>query len=118
MLKASSLKKNEQQLSALSRELKNILARIDDELKVAHEQGKHSVNVSVPITFSIPHMKNSDAQRHIYYNILLSLLNRGFHPTFETTKDATCFHVTWLSKEEQNDIELQSITLAKYTKQR
>lgn len=114
-LKASSLKKNNAQIKAIGSELVHILNKIDDDLKIAHDDGRKSAVVSVPINFSIPYMKNSDAQRIIYYKILRSLLDRGFHPRIELKKTATVFNVSWLSDEEKDEIKVQNTLLAKYT---
>lgn len=115
-IKADSLKSNESQKKAIQKELNAILGHIDDQLKVAHDQGKHAVSESLPITFSIPYMRNKDAQRIIYYKVLTSLLERGFNAEFEAKKDVTVFYITWLSKEELDEIEVQNCVLAKHTK--
>lgn len=114
-LKANSLKSNESQRKAVAKEVNAILGHLDDELKVAHEQGKHKVSITVPITFSIPYMANKDAQRMIYYKVLTSLIDREFNVTIQLEDDATVFHVKWLSDEEEKDIDLQNALLAKHT---
>jgi len=115
-LKASSLKYNDQQIKAINKEVSLILGHIDDELKVAHEQGKHNISISLPISFSIPYMNNKDSQRSIYYRVLKSLLDREFNSEIELTQNSTIFHITWLSKDEMRDLEVQNAILAKYTK--
>jgi hypothetical protein len=115
MLKASALKNNESQKKAISKEVTAILSHIDDELKVAHEQGKSRVLTGVPITFSVPYMTNKDAQRKIYYHILISLIDRGFNAKIEMRADSTIFHITWLTREEQEELAVQHALLAKHT---
>ena len=116
-LKANALKNNEAQKKAVSKELNSILPRIDDEIKLAHEQGKDRAIISLPITFAIPYMKNKDAQRIIYYKILTSLLERDFkNIEIDLKKNATLFYVSWLTEEEQNELVLQHTLLAKHTK--
>jgi hypothetical protein len=114
-LKASALKNNEAQKKAIAREVGLILGRIDDELKVAHEQGKQKAAVSVPITFSIPYMSNKDAQRHVYYRVLVSLIDREFNVKIMLEEDSSMFLVSWLSDEEQEDVAIQHNLLAKHT---
>jgi hypothetical protein len=116
MLKATTLKSNESQKKAFSKEIKGILGQIDDELKLAHDQGKHRIYTTLPITFSIPYMSNSDAQRIIYYKVLSSLLGRGFNVSIDLKKDSTVFEITWLSNDEFTEIELQNTLLAKHSK--
>lgn len=115
-LKASALKQNEAQVKSIKRETNLILNRMDDELKAANESGRHQVMIPVPINFSIPYLKNKDAQRVIYYNILTSLIDRGFNPKLELKKDLTMFHITWLSDDEIQEITEQNTLLAKHTK--
>ena len=115
-LKAESLKKNDAQRKAIKREINQILRTMDDELKVAHESGKYKAHIKVPINFAIPFMTNKAAQRHIYSEILKSLISRGFHPNFETGNTYTVFWVSWLSDEEKKEIDMRNALLAKYTK--
>lgn len=115
-LRANVLKSNESQKKSISKEVKAILGQIDDELKAAHECGRHEIGISVPITFSIPYMSNADAQRIIYYKILASLLEREFNVEIDLRKNATFFQVTWLSNDELAEVELQNTLLAKHTK--
>lgn len=114
-LKAENLKSNESQKKSLAKEVTGILGRIDDELKVGHEQGKHQIIAALPITFSIPYMSNADAQRIIYYRVLTSLLDREFHVKVSLKDTSTLFIITWLSNDELQDIELQTALLAKHS---
>jgi hypothetical protein len=114
-IKANVLKSSESQKKAIAKEVNCILAHLDDELKVAHEQGKHFVSATVPITFSIPYMSNTDAQRIVYYKVLTSLIDREFNVKVQLEDNATIFHVRWLSDDEEKDIELQHSLLAKHT---
>jgi hypothetical protein len=114
-LKAENLKSNESQKKSLTKEVTGILGRIDDELKVGHEQGKHCITSALPITFSIPYMSNADAQRIIYYRVLVSLLDRGFHVKANLKESSTVFVITWLSNDELQEVELQTALLAKHS---
>lgn len=116
-LKADTLTKNKEQENNIRRSVKSILARIDDELKEAHESGKKYANITVPITFSIPYMSNVDSQREVYHAILTSLNNRGFRSKIEMKPKFTAFHITWLSGEEENDIKAKNNLIAKHTSQ-
>lgn len=116
-IKANALKSNEAQRVSLMNEINTILGQIDDELKLSHDQGKHYVHYLAPITFSIPYMSNTDAQRKIYSDILQSLLDRGFCVDIEMGKKKTQFNITWLSKTELDEIEIQNALIAKYSTQ-
>lgn len=114
-LTADSLKSNEEQKKSLARETNYVLSRIDDELKVAHELGKHIIQTTLPITFSIPYMTNTEAQRKIYFAVLASLKNRGFHVKIQLKPNQTLFIITWFSSDELKELELQNALLAKHT---
>jgi hypothetical protein len=115
-LKANALKSNEAQKKSIAKDVTSILGQMDDELKAAHDSGRHSVSISLPITFSIPYMNNTDAQRIIYYKVLTSLLERDFNVEIDLRKNSTFFIVTWLSSDELSELELQNALLAKHTK--
>jgi hypothetical protein len=114
-LTADSLKNNEVQKRAVSREVKMVLAQIDDELKVAHSSGKHHAIVPAPITFSVPYMTGADSQRCIYFKILSDLIRRGFTVKINMKKDSTLFIVSWLSDDERKNLAEQNAIIAKYT---
>lgn len=116
MLKASALKFNETKRLAIQKEIKHILAYIDDEISKAHEGDKREANVLLPIQFSIPNVSNANAQRIIYSEVLLSLLGREFHVEIEITKDKALFDITWYSREELEQIDRQTKLIAKHSK--
>lgn len=116
-LKANSLKSNEGQKRAIMKEVGTILASIDDEINISRERRdpRHSIGIRVPITFDIPYMSNKDAQRSIYYKILTSLLERDFIVKIQLEDNESIFHVTWLSEDDEKEIELQNALIAKHT---
>lgn len=115
-LKASALKSNESQKRALSKEITCILGRLDDEIKLAHERGKNELVSTVPTIFPIPYMRNSDAQRFIYSKVLTSLLGRGYFVEIDIKDSAALLEIYWLSEEERNELNEQTMLLAKHTK--
>ncbi len=114
-LKAEILKTNDAKKRTMLKEAKLILSRIDDDIKNAYDHDRTNVAVTVPITFSIPHVANSDAQRFIYYAILESLISRDFDVQIHFAADQTIFYIKWMSDEETREIEKQNELLAKYT---
>ena len=115
MLKANKLKSNEAQKKMIQKEIDDILIHIDDELKMAHEKSEVELITTLPITFSIPFISNSETQRRIYSSVLSSLLQRDFHPKIKLNKDSTMLYIKWLNDQEENDAKIQSQLLAKYT---
>lgn len=114
-LKADVLKTNPNKLKAVMKEANAILGRIDEEIKTAYDSDKCKVDVSVPITFAIPYMSNKNAQRAVYYKILESLLDRGYIVKIYLSNNQTVFAITWLSEDEEKDIEQQNTLIAKYS---
>ena len=112
-VKASKLKNNESQKSAINKEANDILGHIDDALKIAHEQGKHKISIPIPIQFSIPYMSNADSQRSIYYKVITSLISRDFNTQIELLDNASILHIKWLSEDEETEIEEQNNLIAK-----
>jgi len=114
-LQANVLKTNPNKIKAVMKEANAILGRIDDEIKTAYERDESKVNVSVPITFSIPYMSNRNAQRNVYAKVLESLLDRGYIVHIYMVPDQTIFMIKWLSEDEEKEIEVRNALLAKHT---
>ncbi len=114
-LRADILKTNPNKLKSVMKEVSAILGRIDDEIKAAYDRDENKVSVSVPITFAIPYMSNKNAQRAVYYKLLESLMDRGFIVKIFLSNDQTVFYITWLSEDEQKDIDAQNTLLAKFS---
>lgn len=117
-LTANALKQNPNQKRAIESEVKAILTRVDDELKNAHSMGRHETVCTLPINISIPYMNNADSQRIVYFKVINSLVERGFHPSIELESERTLLFITWLSTDERKDIKYQSDILAKYTRKK
>lgn len=114
-LKAQTLKSADIQIEAVNREVADILARMDDEIKIEYEAGKHVAHCSVPIHFSIPYMTNSDAQRHVYVRIVRDLKKRGFDVKIRLGDPTVLFVISWLSDAEHREIDEQMRELAAHT---
>ena len=113
-LKAESLKINPNKKKAIMKEVTAILAQIDDEIKHAYDQDKTSISATVPVTFNIPYMSNTTAQRNVYYHILSSLLDRGFIVKIHLSPDSTTFFIKWLSEDEEKEVDLCNTLIAKH----
>jgi hypothetical protein len=114
-LRADLLKTNENKMKSVMKEVNSILGHIDESIKNAHDQDKNNAIVSVPITFAIPYMSNKNAQRIVYYKILESLISRNYDVKISLEPDKTCFVIKWISDEEEKDIRIQNLLLAKHT---
>jgi hypothetical protein len=114
-LKAEQLRHNKAQKVQVRVQTKAILGYVDEELRKAHDSGKADVSMTLPINFSIPFMRNNDAQRKIYSKILESLIERDFIPKLRLRKDSTLLTIRWWSDEELHDMDVQNTLIAKYS---
>ena len=66
---AHSLRRNNIQKRILAEIITDILKNINQELVTAHRNGCHNIITTIPITFNVNNMSNTDSQRHIYSSI-------------------------------------------------
>jgi hypothetical protein len=119
MLQAKQLKRSEAQKKFIRQCINSLLNKIDDDLKIAHEQGLNEAVVSLPTTFEIPYLRsNAEAQRIIYSSIIASLVDRDFIPEIDMRQDVTLITVTWMSTEDKDEILNQHDIIAKYSKRK
>lgn len=116
MLNADDLKINLNIKKLLDVEAKNILGIIDDEIKKAHSLGKHETTVSIPNILRISHLTNTEAQREIYYRIIISLLDRKFKPQLTIDEKNTYVNVKWMTETELADVKKQMDLIISVTK--
>jgi hypothetical protein len=115
-LKASALKENDIQKKTLLKEVKSILAHIDERIKISFDSGsRETVPVSVPIHFDIPYMANKDAQREIYYLVIKDLKKREFNVKIKLNEINTIFYVSWNTEDDKKVIEYKNTILAEHT---
>lgn len=114
-VKAETYKTNPGKITAAKRESKLILGRIYDEIKQAYDEEQSEVYSTIPITFGIPCMKNSSAQRMVYYFVLTDLLDNDYIVEILLSEDKTIFHIKWITEDEEKEIMEQNALLAKHT---
>lgn len=116
-LKADQLKNNPNKMKMVKRYASQILYMIDGEIKKAHDEDKAKVAVSVPVTISIPNMSNATAQCFIYYEILISLIDRGFEVSIYMSKDGSeaSFLIKWQTDEELHEKNMRMMLIAKHS---
>ncbi len=115
-LKASLLKENDIQKKTLLKEVKSILAHIDERIKISYDSGsRETISISVPIHFDIPYMTNKDAQREIYYLIIKDLKKREFNVKIKLNANNTIFYVSWNTDDDKKVIEYKNTILAEHT---
>jgi len=116
--RANSLKSSGIYKAELMQIAKLLIRQVDDEIKAAFDSGKYRVVVSVPVTFQLKYGKNSDAQRIIYHTLLTSLIERDFLVEIDMQQESTLFNISWVSADEEEEIQMQNMVLARHSVQR
>lgn len=115
LVTAHSLRNNNLQKRNLKEVITDIIRRISQELLVAHREGSHHIITTMPITFSIPNMSNTDSQRYIYSAIIDELISKDYRIWISPGKDTCKIKITWMSPEDETAIKYQMQLIAKHT---
>lgn len=116
LVTANSLRNNNLQKRNLKEVITDIIRRISQELIIAHREGSHHIITTMPITFSIPNMSNTDSQRYIYASVIDELISKDYRIWIDPGKDVCKIKITWMSPEDETEIKYQMQLIAKHTK--
>jgi hypothetical protein len=116
LVTASSLRNNNLQKRTLKEAITDIVKRISQELITAHREGSHHIITTMPITFSIPNMSNTDSQRYIYASIIDELIAKDYRIWIAPGKNVCQIKITWMSPDDETEIKYQIQLIAKHTK--
>ena len=116
LVTANSLRNNNLQKRNLKEVITDIIRRISQELIIAHREGSHHIITTMPITFSIPNMSNTDSQRYIYASVIDELISKDYRIWISPGKDVCKIKITWMSPEDETEIKYQMQLIAKHTK--
>lgn len=115
LVHANNLRNNNLQKRHLKENIVEIIRRISQELITAHKEGKHHIITNIPITFDIPNMLNKDSQRYIWSNIIDELKKKEYRVWISPSNDICKLKITWMSPDDENEIDVQTNTIAKHT---
>jgi hypothetical protein len=115
LVTASSLRNNNLQKRNLQEVITDIIRRISQELIAAHREGNHHIITTMPITFSIHNMSNTDSQRYVYASIIDELISKDYRIWIAPEKDRCKIKITWISSGDENEIKYQMQLIAKHT---
>lgn len=116
LVTANSLRNNNLQQRNLKEIITDIIRRISQELISAHREGCHHTITTMPITFSIPNMSNTDSQRYIYASVIDELISKDYRIWIAPGKDTCRIKITWMSPEDETEIKYQMQLIAQHTK--
>jgi acid stress-induced BolA-like protein IbaG/YrbA len=115
LVTANSLRNNNLQKRNLKEVITDIIKRISQELISAHREGSHHIITTVPITFSIPNMSNTDTQRYIYASVIDELISKDYRIWISPGKNICRIKITWMSPDDETEIKYQMQLIAKHT---
>jgi subtilase family serine protease len=116
IIDANQLRDNSIQKRNVKEQVDQLLFMIGEELKEAYRIGKTSIKTSIPTTYSIANMSNSVAQRKIWTQIIEILENKSYRVWINPTKKACILQITWLSENDENDMNNEIALIASHTK--
>ena len=111
------LRNNNLQRRHLTETITDIIRRINQELKIAHREGKHFIITTIPITFEIPNMSNKDSQRVIWANIIDELNAKHYRTWICPQKNKCRIKITWMSPDDESEVKHQINLIIKHTKE-
>jgi hypothetical protein len=117
LINATNLRNNNLQQRNLKEVITEIIKRISQELISAHRDGNHHIITTMPITFSIPNMSNSDSQRYIYASVIDELISKDYRIWIAPGKNACRIKITWMSPADETEMKYQTQLIAKHTMQ-
>jgi hypothetical protein len=115
LITATSLRNNNLQKRSLKESITDIIKRISQELLTAHREGSHHIITTMPITFSIPNMSNTDSQRYIYASVIDELISKDYRIWIAPGKNVCQIKITWMSSEDESEVKYQMQLIAKHT---
>lgn len=116
LMDADRLRNNNAQKRIIISQITDILQSIKEEIRDAYRGGLHEIDINLPITFSIPNTSNADAQRIIWGSILDSLTRKNYRVRLYPNDTKCILHITWLSREDESEIEYQTKLIARATR--
>lgn len=117
LINATNLRNNNQQQRNLKEVITDIIKRINQELISAHRDGNHHIITTMPITFSVPNMSNSDSQRYIYASVIDELISKDYRIWIAPSKNICRIKITWMSPDDETEMKYQTQLIAKHTMQ-
>jgi hypothetical protein len=115
LVDACKLRNNNMQKRQLKETITAIVRQINDELIIAHREGKHEIITSLPITFVISNMANKDSQRAVWANVIGELKSKSYRVWICPTKGVCRIKITWMSPEDEAEIKYQTQLIAHHT---
>ncbi len=117
LIDANNLRHNNVQKRQIREYLVDILKRIDEELKTAHQEGRHELITELPIIFGISHMSEKSAQREIWFKVIEYLKNKNYQVVIQPRDDTCLLKLTWFSQKDIAEIKHKITVIDMHTKQ-
>ncbi len=116
LVDANTLRSSNVQRRQIREYTVEILRRINDELKVAHREGRQALITELPIIFNITNMSEISARREVWCKIIECLKVKNFRVAINPREDTCLLKITWFSKEDEENILHQKNVIELHTR--
>ena len=116
LIPATKQRNNNLQNRQLREIITDVIKRINQELILAHREGKHFVITTIPTTFDVANMANKDSQLCVWANIIDELKLKNYRIWIQPKKNVCRIKITWMSPEDESEIKYQINLIAAHTK--
>jgi hypothetical protein len=107
LIEANTLRVNSNQKRSINEFINEIVIGINKELKNARFNNVNYIITELPIVIGITNMANSDAQRVVYSKVIELLKNKGFNVKINHTPNVCRLKISWLTSEEEREVQRQ-----------
>jgi len=115
LIDANYLKNTNVQKRQIKEYTIEILKRINDELKIAHQEGKQYLITELPIIFNITNMTEKNARREVWCKIIECLKQKNYRVLINPRDDTCLLKITWVSLEDEENIIYQKNIIELHT---
>lgn len=115
LVNATLLKSNSTQKRHIEDYVRDIILKINTELKQAQRDGNYHIITEIPFIFDIPNMKNKDAQRIIWTKAIEIIKNKNFDVRIDFDQNKCRLKISWLDQEQRANIDRETHLLNECT---
>lgn len=114
LIDANNLRNNNVQKRKIKESVIEVIRKIDEDVKIAHREGKHCIITDIPIIFDIPNMNIKDSQRAVWSNIIDILKQKNYRVYINHNNSSCRLKIMWISNEDELILKSQNQILAEH----
>lgn len=104
---ARQLRQSNAQKRHIKQWIMQLLGKIGEDIKVAHQEGRTYIVYELPDVFGIPNLSEEDAKREIWATILQQLKLKNYNVTLNPCEGAFLLKIVWYSREDEDIVLYQ-----------